>query len=59
MTRRPERDAIDRFTNGGDEPPDDCAHVWDGPQVEIDGGFSATCSRCGMTAFAWSLSRGW
>lgn len=27
----------------------DCGHVWDGPWLEIGGGGSVTCSKCGMS----------
>jgi hypothetical protein len=31
--------------------PDNCEHKWDGPTVEIGrGGWSVSCSRCGMAA---------
>ena len=36
-------------------PDGPCEHVWDGPGFD-DGQLStATCSRCGMTAFAHSM----
>lgn len=35
--------------------PDQCAHQWDGPEVDIGNGTSATCSKCGMTAISYSL----
>lgn len=27
----------------------DCDHAWDGPWLEINGGGSVTCSKCGMS----------
>lgn len=38
-----------------------CDHVWDGGWVEIDdhGGGSASCSKCGTTAFAVSMREAW
>lgn len=37
--------------------PSQCEHVWDGPDIELDGGYviSSTCSKCGMDAFSYSL----
>lgn len=32
-----------------------CEHQWDGPMIEIDGGTSVTCSRCGTDAYSHSI----
>jgi len=32
-----------------------CDHVWDGKEVEIERGFSRTCSKCGMLAITHSM----
>jgi len=28
----------------------DCDHKWDGPAVDLENGWSVTCSKCGMLA---------
>lgn len=37
-----------------------CEHVWDGPDFTSEDGclVSATCGRCGMTAYSHSLRNG-
>lgn len=35
--------------------PDSCEHVWDGPYVDIEGGYAVTCSRCGMDSLTHSM----
>ncbi len=39
--------------------PDVCEHQWNGPNVDIGNGFSVTCSKCGLSAFQYSLMQGW
>ena len=38
-----------------DCPEGPCEHVWDGPAYENESVSSATCSRCGMTAFSHDM----
>jgi hypothetical protein len=39
----------------GEEPRGPCEHKWDGPDVDMDGGWSRSCSRCGMTAMSHDM----
>lgn len=32
-----------------------CEHTWDGPTIPIKHGWSATCPKCGLDAYSWSL----
>lgn len=34
---------------------DDCDHKWDGPEIDIGNGSSASCSKCGMSAYTHSV----
>ena len=35
-----------------------CEHKWDGPGLDLDNGWTATCSRCGMTAMGHDMRNG-
>lgn len=46
-----------KCTCGVEGIPHVCEHQWDGEGQEFDGGcgWTATCSRCGMTALSHSM----
>lgn len=38
--------------------PPKCEHVMDGPEIDMDGIYSRSCSRCGVSAFDVSMAEG-
>ena len=65
-TNEPRRPVCDREDCPGRETfihmmpkADACEHSWDGPDVDIGNGMSVTCSKCGLSAFRYSLMQGW
>lgn len=36
-------------------PDGPCEHKWDGPEKEIEFGFTVTCSKCGMSAISHDM----